>query len=156
VSAPQRERVGDWLIIAGAVALFGSLFLTWSHQFSRTFLVQWGSSAQLEGLPHDPTAWQAYSAVDVLLALLAVALVITALVGGRAVRAVVVVACGIAAAFTLRALTAPPTNGANIFDPAAPTAAYVPNAPTAGSGETIALIGLGLALAGLVVSFTAD
>ncbi len=156
MSAARRERAGDWLIIVGAVALFASLFLTWSHQFSRSFLVQWGSSAQLAGLPHDPTAWQVYSAVDVLLALLAVALIATALVGGRAVRAGVIVVCGIAVAFTLRALTAPPTNGANIFDPAAPPATYVPNAPSAGVGETVALLGLGLAIAGLVVSLTAD
>ncbi len=156
MSAPQRERVGDWLIIAGAVALFGSLFLTWSHQFSPAFLAQWGSSAQLQGLPHDPTAWQVYSTADVLLALLAVALVVTALAGSRAVRVGVIVACGFAVAFTLRALTAPPTNGANIFDPTSPSAGYAPNAPAAGVGVTFALVGLGLALAGLLVSFTAD
>ncbi len=155
MSAPQRERIGDWLIIAGAVALFGSLFLAWSHQFSPSFLSQWGTSGQLQGLPHDPTAWQVYSATDVLLALLAVALVIAALAGGRAVRVGVIVACGLAAAFILRALAAPPTNGANIFDPAATAPAY-PNVPTAGLGETVALVGLGLALAGLLVSFTAD
>jgi hypothetical protein len=156
VSARRRERVGDWLILAGAVALFGSLFLTWSHQFSPAFLAQWGSSAQLQGLPHDPTAWQVYSTTDVLFALLAVALIVAALAGGRAVRVGVIVACGIAVAFTLRALTAPPTNGANIFGPASPAAGYAPNAPTAGIGVTVALVGLGLALAGLLVSFTAD
>ena len=156
MSAPQRERVGDWLIIAGAVALFGSLFLSWSHQFSPAFLVQWGTSAQLQGLPHDPTAWQVYSAADVLLALLTVALLVAALAGSRAVRVGVIVACGIAIAFTLRALTAPPTNGANIFDPASPSAGYAPNVPTAGVGITVALVGLGLALGGLLVSFTAD
>jgi hypothetical protein len=156
VSAPQRERAGDWLIIAGAVALFGSLFLTWSHQFSPAFLAAWGSSAALQGLPHDPTAWQIYSAMDVILALVAVALVVAALAGGRAVRAGVLVVCGVAAAFTLRALAAPPTNGTTIFDPTASTPGYVPNAPTAGFGETVALVGLGLAIAGLLVSFTAD
>jgi hypothetical protein len=156
VSAPQRERVGDWLIIAGAVVLFGSLFLTWSHQFSPVFLAQWGSSAQLQGLPHDPTAWQVYSTADVLFALLAVALVVTALAGSRVVRVGVIVACWFAVAFTLRALTAPPTNGANIFDPTSPSAGYAPNAPAAGVGVTFALVGLGLALAGLLVSFTAD
>ena len=94
--------------------------------------------------------------MDVILAVLAVALVVAALAGGRAVRAGVLVACGLAAAFTLRALAAPPTNGANIFDPTASTPSYVPNAPTAGPGETVALVGLGLAIAGLLVSFTAD
>ncbi len=83
----RRELIADWLIILGAVGLFGSLFLTWSHQFSATFLAQWGSSDQLRGVPHDPTAWQVYSSADVLLALLSVALVGAALKGGRRVRA---------------------------------------------------------------------
>lgn len=144
------------MIIAGAVALFGSLFLTWSHQFSPAFLAAWGSSAALQGLPHDPTAWQVYSAMDVIFTLLAVGLVVAALAGGRAVRAGVLVACGVAAVFTLRALAAPPTNGANIVDATASTPSYVPNAPTAGLGETVALVGFGLAIAGLLVSFTAD
>ncbi len=156
MSAPQRERVGDWLIIAGAVALFGSLFLTWSHQFSPAFLAQWGSSDQLRGLPHDPTAWQTYSTVDVIFALLAGALVATALAGGRAVRLGVIGACALAVAFTIHALAVPPTNGANIFDPALGAPGYTPNAPMAGLGETVALVGLGIALLGLVVSFTAD
>jgi hypothetical protein len=156
VSAPQRERVGDWLILAGAVALFGSLFLTWSHQFSPTFLAQWGDSAQLRGFPHDPTAWQLYSAVDVIIALLAGGLVLTALAGGRAVRIGVLVICGIAAVFTIHALASPATNGANIFDPALATPGYVRNTPTAGVGETVALIGLGAAIVGLIVSLTAD
>ncbi len=144
------------MIIAGAVALFGSLFLTWSHQFSPAFLAAWGSSAALQGLPHDPTAWQVYSAMDVIFALLAVGLVVAALAGGRAVRAGVLVACGVAAVFTLRALAVPPTNGANIVDATASTPSYVPNAPTAGFGETVALVGFGLAIVGLLVSFTAD
>src|SRR5205823_5352529 len=143
-------------IIVGAVALLGSLFLTWSHQFSAAFLTRWGSSDQLRSVPHDPTAWQLYSAADVLLALLAVGLVVAALAGGRADRAGMALASGVAAAFTVRALTAPPTNGASIFDPTLPVPGYFPNAPAAGVGETVALIGLGLALAGLVVSFTAD
>jgi hypothetical protein len=152
VSPDQRERVADWLILVGAAALFASLFLSWSHQFSPAFLAQWGSSSQLSGVPHDPTAWQVYSAVDVILALLAVALVIVALVGRPAVRVGALVVCGLAVAFTLRALDTPPTLGANILDPSV----TVPNSPGAAVGETVALVALGLAMAGLALSFTAD
>jgi hypothetical protein len=152
VTPARRESVADWLILVGAAGLLASLFLTWSHQFSSGFLAEWGSSSQLSGVPHDPTAWQVYSAADVMLALLALALVIVALVGRPAVRAATLVVCGIAVAFTLRALDTPPTVGANILDPSV----HVPNAPGAGVGETVALIALGLAMAGLVISFTAD
>jgi hypothetical protein len=156
VTPGQREQVADWLILVGAAALFASLFLTWSHQFSPAFLARWGSSSQLSGVPHDPTAWQAYSAADVMLALVALALVIVALVGSRAVRLGTLVVCGLAVAFTLRALDTPPTTGANIFDPSLSVARYFPNAPGAGVGETVALIALALAMTGLVLSFTAD
>ena len=88
----QREVVADWLVIVGAIVVLASLFLTWSHQFSRAFLAELGSSAQLQGVPHDPTAWQVYSTADVLLALLAVALVLVALRGGPRVRFVALLA----------------------------------------------------------------
>jgi hypothetical protein len=149
VTPDQRESVADWLILLGAAALVASLFLTWSHQFSPAFLAQWGSSSQLSGVPHDPTAWQVYSAADVILALLALALVVVALVGRPAVRVATLVVCGVAVAFTLRALDTPPTVGANIVG-------GVANSPGAGVGETVALVALGLAMAGLVISFTAD
>jgi hypothetical protein len=152
VTPDQRERLADWLILVGAAALFASLFLSWSHQFSPAFLAQSGTSSQLSGVPHDPTAWQVYSAIDVILALLAFALVIVALVGRRAVRLGTLVVCGLAVAFTLRALDTPPTVGANILDPSVTVA----NSPAAGVGETVALIALALAMAGLVISFTAD
>jgi hypothetical protein len=156
VTAARRERAADLLILAGAAALLASLFFTWSHQFSPAFLAEWGSSSQLSGVPHDPTAWQIYSAADVILALLAVALVIVSLVGGRAVRLGTLVVCGIAVAFTLRALDTPPTTGANIIDPSVGVPRYFPNSPAAGVGVTLALVALGLAMAGLVLSFTAD
>ena len=152
MSLDQRERVADWLILVGAVALLASLFLTWSHQFSPAFLAQQGASSQLSGVPHDPTAWQVYSALDVILALLAIALVIVALVGRPAARVGALVVCGLAVAFILRALDTPPTVGANILDPSL----TVPNSPAAGVGETVALVALGLAMAGLALSFTAD
>ena len=90
------------------------------------------------------------------LALLAGGLVITALAGGRAVRMGVLVICAVAAAFTLHALAAPATSGANIFDPALLAPGYAQNTPRAGPGETVALIGLGAAILGLVMSLTAD
>jgi hypothetical protein len=156
MSKETRELVGDWLIVVGAVGLFLSLFLTWSHQFSPPFLAQWGASAQLSGVPHDPTAWQVYSVADVLLALVAMGLVVTALLGVRRMRVAAGAAAAVALAFTLHALSRPPSNGANIFDPSLSVPNYFPNSPGAGVGETLALLGLGIALVGLLVSFAAD
>ena len=140
----------------GAVALLFSEFLTWSHQFSPAFVAQWGSSFQLQGVPHNPTAWQVYSVADVLLALLAVALILIALVGGRSVRIGALVAVAIALAFTLHALSAPPTNGANIFDPSLTVPRYAPNSPASGAGETVALAALIVSMVGLALTFTTE
>jgi hypothetical protein len=144
------------LIVFGAVGLFVSLFLTWSHQFSRAFLAEWGSSEQLRGVPHDPTAWQVYSAADVLLAVLAVLLLVVALLGTRQARLAALGATTVGLVFVLHALGHPPTNGANIFDPALSVPNYFPNSPAAGAGETVATVALALGLGGLVLSFTAD
>jgi hypothetical protein len=152
----RRELLADWLIVAGGIALLISLFLSWTHQFGRAFLAQFGSSSQLQGVPHDPTAWQVYSAADVLLVLLALALVAVALIGGRRSRIGALVASAIALAFTLHALSKPPTNGASIFDPSLSVPAYVPTGATAGPGITVAIVALGVALVGLALSFTAD
>jgi hypothetical protein len=156
VSEQRRERIADWLIMIGAGALLASLFLPWSHQFSPAFLAQWGSSDQLRGLPHDPSAWQVYAAADVILALLAGALLAVALAGRRSARIAALLAAAIALAFTLHALGAPPTNGANIFDPSLSVPNYAANSPSAGVGETVAIAGLVAAMIGLAVSFTAD
>ena len=56
MSRERRETVADWLMVLGGVGLLGSLFLTWSHQFSPAFLAKWGAADQLRGVPHDPTA----------------------------------------------------------------------------------------------------
>jgi hypothetical protein len=154
--ARRREVFADWLIVAGGLALFISLFLTWTHQFGAAFLTRFGSSSQLLGVPHDPTAWQVYSTADVLLALLALALVVVALLGGRRSRIGTLVAAAIALAFTLHAQSTPPTNGANIFDPSLTVPGYVPTGATAGAGVTVAIVALGVALIGLALSFTAD
>jgi lipopolysaccharide export LptBFGC system permease protein LptF len=90
----------------------------------------------------------------VVLALLAGALVAVALRGTRTMRILAVVAAALALAFAVHALSVPPTNGANIFDPS--SGAYAPNAPGAAIGVTVAIAGLGTALVGLAVSFTAE
>jgi hypothetical protein len=155
-SKQHRETFADGLIVVGGAGLFGSLFLTWSHQFSPAFLSAFGSSALISGVPRDPTAWQVYSTVDIVLALLAAGLVAVAVFGTRTWRVVTAAGALIAVAFTLHALGAPPTNGANLFNPSLSVPDYVSPGATAGIGETVALIGLVLALVGLAVSFTAD
>jgi hypothetical protein len=148
--------MADWLMVVGAIALAASLFLPWSHQLSGAVRAQYGASAALQGVPTNPTAWQVYSAVDVVLALLAAALLVAALHGGRPARLALMVALAIATAFTLHALSVPPTNGATLFDPSLTPPGYTPNPPGAGRGETLALVALGLGLGGLALSFTAD
>ncbi len=140
------------MVIAG-LALLGSLFLPWSHQLSGSVLAQYGATAALEGVPRNPTAWQVYSAVDVILALLAAALLAGALRGGRPARLGLMAALVIAVAFTLHALSTPPTNGATLFEAGV---GYAPESPAAGPGETLALVALGLGLGGLALSLTAD
>jgi hypothetical protein len=128
-----REVIADWLILLGAVALAVSLFLPWSHQH-----VAGGTAS-------DPTAWQVYSIVDGCLAVLAAGLALVAMIGGRVRRLVLVIASGVALAFTIHAHTRPPTNGAVLEAHASP-----------GAGETVAIVGLGAAVAGLALSFTTD
>ncbi len=152
----RRELLADCLIIAGGAGLLISLFLAWSDQFSAPFLAQFGSSSQLQGVPRNPTAWQVYSAADGLLALLGVALIAVALAGGRRFRVGALVASAFALAFVLHALSAPPTNGANIFDPSRSAPTYFSSGATSGPGITVAIVALGVALIGLALSFTAD
>jgi hypothetical protein len=156
VRRERRGRTADWLVVAGAVALFVSLFLTWSHQFSPSFLVRFGTASSLADVPRDPTAWQVYSAMDVVLAALAVSLFGVALAGGRAARLCALAAAVVGIVFVAHAIGTPPTNGSSLFSPGASGPAFQSSSPAAGVGETVALVGLGLAVAGLVVSFTAD
>ena len=148
--------MADWLMVVAASLLAASLFLTWSHQFSASYWARYGSTAALRGIPRDPSAWQVYSVSDVLLALVAVALLAVALRGGRVARLVVGAGVTIALAFTLHALSAPPTNGGSLFDPSLTPPAYTPNSPTSGPGETLALVALGVGFGALVLSLTAD
>jgi hypothetical protein len=155
-SKENRESISDWLIVLGALGLFGSLFMTWSHQFSAPFLAEFGTSVLLNGIPRNPTAWQVYSAADVILAILALALFLAALAGTRQARVVVLIGVGIALAFTIHAAAVAPTNGANIFNPALSVPQYASPGSSAGPGETVAIISLLLAAGGLFVSFTAE
>jgi hypothetical protein len=148
-----REGIADWLIVLGALLLLLSLFLTWSHQFSKAFVTQVGA-AQLQGVPSDPTAWQVYSIADVLLALLAVALVVAAAVAGRHARMSALAAAAIGLVFTLHAMSVAPTNGANISS--GNPAHLIASTATSAGGEVVAVVALGLAIVGLALSFTAD
>jgi hypothetical protein len=156
VTNESREVLADWMIVIGAAVLFLSLFLTWSHQFSPAFLAVWGKADLLRGVPRDPTAWQVYSAADILLALLAVALVAAAMVGTPRLRMGALVGGAVGLGFTLHALSSPPTNGGNIFNPALSVPHYASSGATAGVGETVAILALLVALGGLAISFTAD
>jgi hypothetical protein len=150
-----RESLADWMIVFGALLLALSLFLTWSHQFTNTFVGEVGAD-QLHGVPRDPTAWQVYSIADVLLALLAAALVVAALVAGRRARISALAAAVLGLVFTIHAANVAPTNGVNIATPSAGVAHLVPSAATSAGGEVVAIVALGIAIAGLALSFTAD
>jgi hypothetical protein len=157
VSKENQEATADWLILVGALALFGSLFLAWSHQVTSSLLTVLGPvSSAVQGVPRDPTAWQVYSAADVVLALLALALVAAAAFGSRAVRQCALLAAAIALIFVIHALAAPPTNGTLVYNPSLNVPNYLPSSPGAGAGETVALLGLLSAIGGLVLSFASE
>ncbi len=132
MSRELREVIADWLMLLGAVSLLVALFLPWSHQ------------QPLPGFAASQTAWQVYSVIDVLLAALAAALFAVALLGGRYTRLVVLLAAGVAVAFTVHALSVPPSNGA------------AARSPGSGAGEVVAIVALGLGMLGLALSFTAE
>jgi hypothetical protein len=155
MSREVREVVADWMIVAGSIALFVSLFLVWSHQFSAAFVLRVGAD-QLQGIPRNPTAWQVYSIADVLLALVAAALFVVALVGGHKARITALVVAVSALAFVVHAMAAAPTNGANVAEPSAGPGHYFASTATSGAGELLAVLALGVAIAGLGLSFTAD
>ena len=73
-------------MLIGGPLLAVSEFMVWSHQFSAGFLIRYGTGPALAGVPRDPNAWQVYSVVDVLLAVLAAGLFAVALRGARPAR----------------------------------------------------------------------
>ena len=143
-------------MVIGAVALFVSLFLTWSHQLPAALLNAFAGSAAIQGVPRDPTGWQVYSVADVLLALLAAVVAALALRGrSRPLRLTGLAAVGVGLAFVVHAHSVAPTNGTLLLDPANPPA-YLPHVATPGVGETVAIVALGLAAAGLMLSLGVD
>jgi hypothetical protein len=157
MSKEDREVVADWMMVAAAAALFASLFLTWSHQLSPGLSVYFGGFDPFRGVPRDPTAWQVYSAADVVLALLAVVLLAVALAGPRPTRIAALVASVGGLAFVVHAIGAPPSSGgSSAFRPPVSVPTSVALSPGAGVGETIALLALLLGIAGLALSLTAD
>src|SRR5205807_7320929 len=121
-------------------------------QFSARLLALPGSRVGLQGVPPNPTAWQVYSIADVLMALLAAALVLAAMRGARRSRLVLAPLVGLAMAFVVHAISRPPTNGVRLVNPGSIIPQYGPIAPTAGVGATVALAALGVALAGVALS----
>ena len=138
------------------MVLFVSLFLTWSHQLSQDLLNSFAGSAAIQGVPRDPTAWQVYSVADVLLALLAVGLAAVAL-RGRSLwsHVIALAAVAVALAFVVHAQGFAPTTGVLFVDPNNP-GAYVPHTASSGAGELVAIVGLGAAAAGLMLSLGGD
>lgn len=148
--------MADWLVLVGALSLFVSLFLTWSHQLPKSVLDTFAGGPAIQGIPANPTAWQVYSVADVVLAVLAGALAAVAL-RGRSLwsKLTALGAVGLALAFTVHAASVAPTNGLLLIDPNnAPT--YLPHLATAGPGETVAIVSLGLAAVGLLLSLAPD
>ena len=152
----DRSVIADWLVLFSALVLWMSLFLPWSR-LSPAYVALADKLQTLQGIPPDPTAWQVYSAVDVLLAALAVALLGVALKGPRRARIGALLACILALGFAIHAVSAPPTNGVpNAFQPSLGIAARVSPSPEPGAGETAAIIALVGAIGGLCLSLTAD
>jgi hypothetical protein len=150
VGRRRLELPGDWLTVAGAAALFASLFLTWSHQFPASLPAQPGLSVALRGVPRNPDAWQVYSIADVLLAALAAALAGVSLRGARRARLALLAPVAVGLAFAGHAAGSAPTNGLDVVNPAVPGRGYVGSRyATSGGGETVAIAGLAVALAGL-------
>ena len=85
-------------MLIGGPLLAVSEFMVWSHQFSAGFMVRYGTTPALAGIPRDPTAWQVYSVVDVLLAVLAAGLFAVALRGARPARIAVLLGLVVALA----------------------------------------------------------
>lgn len=157
MSREDREALANWLTAIGGVVLFVSLFMAWSHQFSPSFLQLFGAPAGPgHAVPLSPNAWQVYSSADVLLALLALGIVAAALAGNRVARVAGLIAAVIGLSFTVHAIIDPPTSVGAVFNPAYNVPQLTSLGTSAGIGETVAVVGLLLALGGLALSLTTD
>ena len=156
MSKDGRSLIASWVTLFSAIVLWISLFLTWSR-LSPAYVALADKLQSLQGVSVDPTAWQVYSGADVVLALLAAALLGVALSGPRKARICILVACVLALAFTIYALGTPPTNGApTALRPSVGVASSVAPSPTPGAGETAAIIALVGAIGGLALSLASD
>jgi len=156
VTKDDRSVIADWLVLFSALLLGLSLFLTWSS-LSPAYVAIAEKLQTLQTVPRSPTAWQVYSSADVLLLLLAVALLGVALKGPRRARICTLMACVLELAFTIHAEGDPPTNGAATdFRPGVGGPTYVSPSPAPGAGETAAIIALLGAIGGLTLSLTTD
>jgi hypothetical protein len=140
-----------WLTVIGAAVLFGSLFLTWSHQITpaehRIF-----RGAVLYGVPANPDALQVYAIAGEVLGVIALGAVAAGLWGQRRGLALALIAVGVGLAFVIHAQTVPPTNGLLLATGAGQSARYVKDSASAGPGEVVALIGLILCGVGLLLA----
>jgi hypothetical protein len=156
VTKDDRGLIADWLVLLSGVVLFASLFLTWSR-LSPAYLAVADQLQTLQGVAREPTAWQAYSAADVVLAVLAVAMLVVALIGSKSARIITIAAALVALAFVVHAANVPPTNGAaDAFRPSLDVPVYVAPAPKPGPGETVAIIALVVAMGGIALSLASD
>ncbi|WP_249009522.1 hypothetical protein [Conexibacter sp. DBS9H8] len=147
-------RVGRRLSVAGAGLLALSLLLTWSHQLPPIERARFPGPA-LFGIPAAPNAFQVYASVGELFAVLSVGITAAGLRGRPGAVAVALTGTLIALAFTVRAILHAPTNGLLLALGRGGGAHYVSDPATPGSGETVALCGLVLAVAGLALIGTA-
>lgn len=150
----RPQLFADWLIALGALGLLVSLFLPWSHQFTPALRSALGGQTAIGGVPSDPTGWQVYSIADVLLALLAAAIGWAALAGSKRARLGLLPFIAVAVAFTLHALSRPPTNGVLLRGTGA--TGYVHVLATSGLGEIVGIAAAGTAIAGVFVSAFLD
>jgi hypothetical protein len=148
---PRRARqlVADWLQVIGGLALLASLFLAWSHQYPAAVLAAPGMRAALAGVPQDATAWEVYSAADVLIALVAVALVLSGVVGIGRARTALVVVVALALGFTIHAASVAPTSGVDVIVPG--QSHFVRELARSGPGETVAILALVGAMVGVAL-----
>jgi hypothetical protein len=149
VTGRRRRLPLDLLTGLGAGLLLVSLFLTWSHQLGRSERDHF-SPAALAGVAADPTAFQVYASAGIVLALLAGAIAAAGLWGQRPLQALALAGASAGLAFVIRAAASAPTNGVLLAQGTGAHARYISDPATAGTGETLAMVGLICVVAGLL------
>jgi hypothetical protein len=151
VGAARRLRVSGLVTALGAAILLGSLFLTWSHQITPAEHDIF-HGAVMFGVPANPTAWQVYAIAGDVLAVAAIGIGAAGLWGQRRTRVLALGVVALGLAFVVHAAGTAPTNGLLLASGAGGSARYVTDPATAGPGETVALVGLLLSGAGLLLA----